>query len=169
MRSGRVPSRAAAGLALDVSAVALKRAARAHRRLGAAVWNLWEPWPVASGSAAVVLNVFAPRNAERVEVGVQLLRRLDDLAQRAEPRQPELPVAHDDGGQRIVVTITDETDQHPLTEFSGHLLRRTDRAWPPPRAGVPAEPAHLALQPAVPLLERGHRRTRQPALLDGSL
>jgi 23S rRNA (guanine745-N1)-methyltransferase len=54
---------AATGLALDVSAVALKRAARAHHRLGAAVWNLWEPWPVASGSAAVVLNVFAPRNA----------------------------------------------------------------------------------------------------------
>jgi 23S rRNA (guanine745-N1)-methyltransferase len=54
---------AATGLALDVSAVALKRAARAHRHLGAAVWNLWEPWPVASGSASVVLNVFAPRNA----------------------------------------------------------------------------------------------------------
>lgn len=52
----------AAGLALDVSAVALRRAAKAHPRLGAAVWNLWEPWPVADGSAAVVLNVFAPRN-----------------------------------------------------------------------------------------------------------
>jgi 23S rRNA (guanine745-N1)-methyltransferase len=52
----------AVGLALDVSAVALRRAARAHPRLGAAVWNLWEPWPVASDSASVVLNVFAPRN-----------------------------------------------------------------------------------------------------------
>lgn len=53
---------AASGLALDVSAMALRRAARAHERLGAVVWNLWEPWPVASGSASVVLNVFAPRN-----------------------------------------------------------------------------------------------------------
>ncbi|MFD4253872.1 putative RNA methyltransferase [Amycolatopsis thermoflava] len=53
----------AAGLALDVSAVALRRAAKAHARLGAAVWNLWEPWPVAAETAAVVLNVFAPRNA----------------------------------------------------------------------------------------------------------
>jgi len=53
---------AAAGLALDVSALALRRAAKAHPRLGAAVWNLWEPWPVASESASVVLNVFAPRN-----------------------------------------------------------------------------------------------------------
>ncbi|GAB2989246.1 rRNA (guanine-N1)-methyltransferase [Amycolatopsis acidiphila] len=52
----------ATGLALDVSALALRRAARAHDRLGAAVWNLWEPWPVATGSASVLLNVFAPRN-----------------------------------------------------------------------------------------------------------
>jgi 23S rRNA (guanine745-N1)-methyltransferase len=52
----------ATGLALDVSAVALRRAARAHPRLGAAVWNLWENWPVASDSVSVLLNVFAPRN-----------------------------------------------------------------------------------------------------------
>ncbi|WP_158888952.1 putative RNA methyltransferase [Amycolatopsis anabasis] len=50
------------GLALDVSAMALRRAARAHPRIGAAVWNLWEPWPVATGSARVLINVFAPRN-----------------------------------------------------------------------------------------------------------
>lgn len=50
------------GLALDVSAPALRRAARAHARLGAAVWNLWEPWPVAEGVANLVVNVFAPRN-----------------------------------------------------------------------------------------------------------
>ncbi|HET6287711.1 MAG TPA: rRNA (guanine-N1)-methyltransferase [Amycolatopsis sp.] len=54
---------AAYGLALDVSAVALRRAARAHTRAGAAVWNLWEPWPVADSSASLILNVFAPRNA----------------------------------------------------------------------------------------------------------
>ena len=53
---------AAHGLALDVSAVALRRAARAHERLGAAVWNLWERWPVRDEVASVVLNVFAPRN-----------------------------------------------------------------------------------------------------------
>ncbi|AXB44266.1 putative RNA methyltransferase [Amycolatopsis albispora] len=51
------------GLALDVSAVALRRAAKAHPAIGAAVWNLWEPWPVADQAADVVLNVFAPRNA----------------------------------------------------------------------------------------------------------
>lgn len=50
------------GLALDVSAAALRRAARVHPRIGAAVWNLWDPWPVGTGVADLLLNVFAPRN-----------------------------------------------------------------------------------------------------------
>lgn len=50
------------GLAVDVSAHALRRAAKAHPRAAAAVWNLWEPLPLADGCAALVLNVFAPRN-----------------------------------------------------------------------------------------------------------
>ncbi|SFO84259.1 23S rRNA (guanine745-N1)-methyltransferase [Amycolatopsis arida] len=54
---------AAAGIALDVSAVALRRAAGAHPRIGAAVWNLWREWPIGTGVADLVLNVFAPRNA----------------------------------------------------------------------------------------------------------
>jgi 23S rRNA (guanine745-N1)-methyltransferase len=54
---------AAVGIALDVSKHALRRAARAHARIGAAVADLWRPLPVRSGAVAVVLNVFAPRNA----------------------------------------------------------------------------------------------------------
>ncbi|HEX4223316.1 MAG TPA: rRNA (guanine-N1)-methyltransferase [Pseudonocardiaceae bacterium] len=50
------------GLALDLSAVALRRAARAHPRIGAVVWDIWRPWPVRDGCAGLVLNVFAPRN-----------------------------------------------------------------------------------------------------------
>ncbi|WP_231104833.1 putative RNA methyltransferase [Haloechinothrix halophila] len=53
----------AAGLALDLSAAACRRAARAHPRAAAAVWNTWEPLPLADGCASVMLNVFAPRNA----------------------------------------------------------------------------------------------------------
>lgn len=53
----------ATGIALDVSKHALRRAARAHPRIGAAVTDLWRPLPVRTGVAAVVLNVFAPRNA----------------------------------------------------------------------------------------------------------
>jgi 23S rRNA (guanine745-N1)-methyltransferase len=53
----------AVGIALDVSKHALRRAARAHPRIGAAVADLWRPLPVRSGTVDVVLNVFAPRNA----------------------------------------------------------------------------------------------------------
>ncbi|HEY3753527.1 MAG TPA: rRNA (guanine-N1)-methyltransferase [Pseudonocardiaceae bacterium] len=52
----------AVGLALDVSPAALRRAARGHERMGAAVWDVWRPWPVHDGAASVLLNVFAPRN-----------------------------------------------------------------------------------------------------------
>jgi 23S rRNA (guanine745-N1)-methyltransferase len=56
----RWPGRA--GLALDVSKFALRRAARAHPRIGAAGCDVWRRLPVADGAAAAVLSVFAPRN-----------------------------------------------------------------------------------------------------------
>ncbi|MGC4852090.1 putative RNA methyltransferase [Micromonospora sp. DT4] len=50
------------GLALDVSKPALRRAARAHPRAAAALADTWQRLPLADGSTAVLLNVFAPRN-----------------------------------------------------------------------------------------------------------
>jgi 23S rRNA (guanine745-N1)-methyltransferase len=41
------------GLALDVSKYALRRAARAHRRVGAVACDVWHGLPVATDSAAV--------------------------------------------------------------------------------------------------------------------
>jgi 23S rRNA (guanine745-N1)-methyltransferase len=52
----------ALGLGLDSSAHALRAAARAHARGEAARWDVWRPWPVRTGCAHLVLNVFAPRN-----------------------------------------------------------------------------------------------------------
>lgn len=52
----------AAGLALDVSKPALRRAARAHPRADAALTDTWHRLPLADDSAALLLNVFAPRN-----------------------------------------------------------------------------------------------------------
>ncbi|MEV7329234.1 putative RNA methyltransferase [Micromonospora sp. NPDC093244] len=52
----------AVGLALDVSKPALRRAARAHPRAAAALADTWQRLPLADGSTAVLLNVFAPRN-----------------------------------------------------------------------------------------------------------
>jgi len=51
----------AVGLALDVSKHALRRAARAHPRIGAVGCDAWHRLPVAQGAADVILNVFAPR------------------------------------------------------------------------------------------------------------
>jgi 23S rRNA (guanine745-N1)-methyltransferase len=50
------------GVALDVSAPALRRAARAHARIGAVGCDVWGPLPVRDRVAGLVLNVFAPRN-----------------------------------------------------------------------------------------------------------
>lgn len=55
----QLPGRA--GVALDLSKFALRRAARAHERIGAVAGDVWRRLPVADRAAAVVLNVFAPR------------------------------------------------------------------------------------------------------------
>jgi len=52
----------AAGLALDVSKPALRRAARAHPRAEAILADVWAGLPLRDGCLDVLLNVFAPRN-----------------------------------------------------------------------------------------------------------
>lgn len=53
---------AARAVALDVSVPAIRRAARAHDRLAAAVADVWQQIPVRSGVIDVILSVFAPRH-----------------------------------------------------------------------------------------------------------
>ncbi|MEV8630740.1 putative RNA methyltransferase [Streptosporangium sp. NPDC051023] len=86
----------AVGIALDVSKHAVRRAARAHPRLGAVVADVWRPMPVRSDSVDVLLNVFAPRNG------------------------PEFARVLGDDGTLVVVT---PTSQHlePLVERLGLL------------------------------------------------
>lgn len=55
-----------AGVALDLSRHALRRAARAHRRIGAVGCDVWHDLPVRSAAAAVVTSVFAPRNGAEI-------------------------------------------------------------------------------------------------------
>jgi 23S rRNA (guanine745-N1)-methyltransferase len=50
------------GLAVDVSKPAVRRAARAHPRASAVLADSWHHLPVAHDAAAVLLNVFSPRN-----------------------------------------------------------------------------------------------------------
>ncbi|MFE3937965.1 putative RNA methyltransferase, partial [Streptomyces goshikiensis] len=50
------------GLLLDISKYAVRRAAKAHPRIAAAVTDAWQTLPLQDASAAVVINTFAPRN-----------------------------------------------------------------------------------------------------------
>jgi 23S rRNA (guanine745-N1)-methyltransferase len=51
------------GIVLDYSKYAARRAARAHPRMSAVIADAWQPLPIATGAAALVLNIFAPRSA----------------------------------------------------------------------------------------------------------
>lgn len=52
----------ACGIALDTSVRSLRVAARAHERVIAATWDVFQPFPLADGSVDVLLDVFSPRN-----------------------------------------------------------------------------------------------------------
>jgi 23S rRNA (guanine745-N1)-methyltransferase len=54
------------GACVDLSAPALRRAARAHPRAAALGADAWQSLPLAAGAAAVVLSVFGPRNAAEI-------------------------------------------------------------------------------------------------------
>lgn len=54
------------GLALDASKHALRRAARAHRRIGAVGCDIWGGLPLRSGVVTVALSVFSPRNPAEI-------------------------------------------------------------------------------------------------------
>ncbi len=56
----------AAGVALDSSTFAARRAARAHPRIGAVVCDVWRGLPLRDGVAALVVNAFAPRNGAEI-------------------------------------------------------------------------------------------------------
>lgn len=56
----------ALGICLDLSAAALRRAARAHPRAAAVGGDVWQRLPVADASVAQVTSVFGPRNASEI-------------------------------------------------------------------------------------------------------
>ncbi|TDO50112.1 23S rRNA (guanine745-N1)-methyltransferase [Kribbella sp. VKM Ac-2527] len=54
------------GIALDVSRYAARRAAKVDPRIGAVVCDAWRELPLRDEVAQVILNVFAPRNAQEM-------------------------------------------------------------------------------------------------------
>jgi 23S rRNA (guanine745-N1)-methyltransferase len=147
---------AASGLALDVSAVALRRAARAHPRLGAAVWNLWEPWPVGDGVASVVLNVFAPRNGPEFH---RVLRPGGLLVVTA-PAPDHLRELGD------LVLAVDERKDERLDATLGEYFARTDRTEVRREVELTPRQVRQAVEmgPAAFHLDRDGRRERLDAL-----
>jgi 23S rRNA (guanine745-N1)-methyltransferase len=57
----------AAGICLDLSVPALRRAARAHPRLAAVGADAWQRLPFRDATLSALLSVFAPRNLPEVE------------------------------------------------------------------------------------------------------
>jgi 23S rRNA (guanine745-N1)-methyltransferase len=55
---------ATVGIDLDLSARALRIAARAHPRMAAIAADAWRLLPIADAAAAIILSVFSPRNAD---------------------------------------------------------------------------------------------------------
>jgi len=55
------------GLGVDNSKFAARRVAKVHPRAGAIVADIWDEVPVRSGAAALIINVFSPRNGDEIE------------------------------------------------------------------------------------------------------
>lgn len=55
------------GIGIDNSKFAARKAAKSHERAGAVVADIWDEIPVRTESAAIVINVFAPRNGKEIE------------------------------------------------------------------------------------------------------
>lgn len=107
------------GLAVDLSRYAVRRAARAHPRIGAIVADAWSRLPVRDGAATLALSIFAPRDG-------------GELARVLAP-----------GGAAIVVTPT-PAHLRELVDALGLLTVDEDK----PRRLARALEGHLALEAA---------------------
>ncbi|HEY4023416.1 MAG TPA: rRNA (guanine-N1)-methyltransferase [Pseudonocardiaceae bacterium] len=125
-----------AGLALDLSAVALRRAARAHPRIGAVVWDIWRPWPVRDGCAGVVLNVFAPRN------GAEFRRvlRADGVLLVVTPGAPHLAEL---GAEFGLLTVDPDKDRRLAASLDDHFTAAARETLTVPLTLTAKDAAHL--------------------------
>jgi SAM-dependent methyltransferase len=154
----RWPGRA--GLALDVSKFALRRAARAHPRIGAAGCDVWRQLPVADGAAAALLSVFAPRN------GAELRRVLH-------PRGQLLVVTPEPGhlGELIgplgLLRVDRHKDERLAAQLGGHFAVSARRPHVRRlRLSHPEVAALVAMGPSARHLEAGPLAARLAVLPD---
>jgi 23S rRNA (guanine745-N1)-methyltransferase len=113
-----------AGVALDLSRYAARRAARAHPRAGAVVADAWRALPVRTGAVGLVLDVFSPRNgAETARVlgpGGELLV--------VTPAADHLAELVDGLG---LLTVDERKDERLAGTLTPHLapVDRTEHRW----------------------------------------
>jgi 23S rRNA (guanine745-N1)-methyltransferase len=119
----RLPGRV--GLALDLSKHALRRAARAHPRIGAVACDVWRGLPVRDSVAALALGVFAPRNGAEI---ARLLRPGAALVV-VTPTERHLAELVDALG---LLTVDERKQERLAAELDPHLEleRRVEREWP---------------------------------------
>ena len=118
----RLPGRA--GLALDLSKHALRRAARAHPRIAAVACDVWRPLPVRESVAALVLSVFAPRNGPEI---ARVLRP-DGALVVVTPTDRHLTELVEELG---LLTVDERKQERLGAKLEGHLdlERRVEREW----------------------------------------
>jgi SAM-dependent methyltransferase len=110
----RLPGRA--GVALDTSRFALRRAARCHPRAGAVGADAWSTLPVADAAAALVLNIFAPRNGGELRRILSPAGRLVVVA-AAPGHLTEL------AGPLGLLRVADRKDERLAATMSPHLVQ----------------------------------------------
>ncbi len=110
---------ARAGIALDRSKHAARRAARAHPRIGAVVADAWAGLPIRDGAAAAALHVFAPRNGPEL---ARVLRPDGGLGVVVAPTPAHLAPLVDALG---LITV-DARKRERLDERLGPHLERVD-------------------------------------------
>ncbi len=164
----RMPDRA--GIALDASRYAARRAARAHPRAGAVVCDVWRALPLRDGAARVLIDAFAPRNgpemARVLAEGGTLLVLTPTERHLAELREPLAMLAVDEhkaervdaalgtqlvAGRRTEIETEMELDHSSLRDLAtmGPSARHTDRAALDRR--ISALPGRLAVTASVTL------------------
>ncbi|WP_163547765.1 methyltransferase domain-containing protein [Candidatus Frankia nodulisporulans] len=138
----------ARGIAVDVAPPALRRAARAHPRIGAVSFDAAEQWPVADGQVDVLLDVFAPRHPGEMRrvlrPGGLLLVVTPGPAHLAELRGPlGLVGLHPDKDGQLAGRLTEQFSPGPVERLDVPLTLPVTAA------------ADLALMGPT-----GHHRTR---------
>ena len=119
----RVPGRI--GLALDLSKHALRRAARAQRRIAAAACDAWRPLPVRDSVADLVLSVFAPRNGPEI---ARVLRPGGALVVTTPTERHLVELVERLG----LLTVDERKHERLASTLDAHfaLERRRDHEWP---------------------------------------